>query len=325
MFSGLRLAEDIDSSSDELAFRVEVLAGLSSPRKRLSPKWFYDAKGSDLFEAICDVPEYYPTRQEIGLFRSIIQEIALRIDDGATLIELGSGASIKTKILLDAAPQIKVYKPIEISQSALDAAAANISKLYPKVQVIPQLGDFTSLGVSSDDSDNKAQKICFFPGSTIGNFAPDEAIALMGGVRGYLGPSLGSVFIVGVDLAKDSATLEAAYDDAQGVTAEFNLNILTRINRELNGNFDLKNFAHRVQYNRLEGRVEMHLEALVTHDVTIAEKMIHFSAGETIHTECSYKHTVDGFTALARRAGWGVFKHWISPAPCFAIFMLTPQ
>jgi dimethylhistidine N-methyltransferase len=320
MFAGVRLARDAAAASSLDAFRADVIAGLAAARKALPAKWFYDARGSELFEAICALPQYYPTRQESALLEAIAPEIAAHIPAGATLVELGSGASRKTRLLLDAAPQIKTYAPVDISETALSAAARAISRDYPALIVTPRVGDFTAargLGGAADG----APQVGFFPGSTIGNFAPDAAVALMGRIRGLLGP--GAVFIVGVDLAKDEATLTAAYNDDQGVTAEFNLNLLTRINRELDGDFDPSGFAHQAVWNSLEGRVEMHLQARHGHDVHVAGHTFPFVRGETIHTENSYKYSEEGFAELAGRAGWRVAGRWTSPAPAFAIFLLN--
>jgi dimethylhistidine N-methyltransferase len=320
MFAGVRLARDGDEASPREAFRADVIAGLAAARKTLPAKWFYDSRGSDLFEAICALPEYYPTRQESALLEMIAPEIAAHIPAGATLVELGSGASRKTRLLLDAAPQIKVYAPVDISETALNAAAGALSRDYPALIVTPRVGDFTAARGLTGATDGSAQ-VGFFPGSTIGNFAPDAAVALMARIRGLLGG--GGVFIVGVDLAKDEATLTAAYDDAQGVTAAFNLNLLARINRELDGDFDLSAFAHRAVWNRLEGRVEMHLQARHGHHVQAAGRTFSFVSGETIHTENSYKYTEEGFADLAARSGWRVTGRWTSPAPAFAVFLLT--
>ncbi|MGI9169112.1 MAG: L-histidine N(alpha)-methyltransferase [Caulobacteraceae bacterium] len=318
MFAGVRLAADAAAPSQKAAFRADVIAGLSAARKSLPAKWFYDERGSELFEAICGLPEYYPTRQETALLTRIAPEIAAHIPAGATLVELGSGASLKTRLLLDAAPQIETYAPVDISRSALDAAAAAISADYPGLAVKPQLGDFTAPGGLAGLGGGR--KVGFFPGSTIGNFAPDAAVALMRRIAERLGE--GGVFIVGVDLAKDEATLTAAYDDAQGITAAFDLNLLARINRELDGDFDLAAFAHRAIWNRLEGRVEMHLEALRTHAAHAAGRAFSFVRGETIHTENSYKYTPEGFADLAARAGWRAMRQWLGPAPAFAVFLL---
>ena len=321
MFSGLRLARDSVVREREETFGEAVKEGLSAPRKTLSSKWFYDAKGSELFEAICETPEYYPTRQEMALLERIAREIAAHIPEGARLVELGSGASLKTRLLLDAAPQIASYAPVDISPSALDAAARSIAEDYPKLTVSPITADFSS-DAAMLGSDDGAARVVFFPGSTIGNFAPGPAVDLMTRMARFAGPD--GLFIIGVDLVKDAETLVAAYDDASGVTAAFNLNLLTRINRELDGDFDLTDFAHRAAWNRLESRMEAHIEALRPTTVRIGGDTVDFYGGETVHTENSYKYTVEGFESLARRAGWDSVAHWTSAAPEFAVFLLKP-
>jgi dimethylhistidine N-methyltransferase len=321
MFAGVRLARAAPPAGPEDSFRADVVAGLSAARKSLPAKWLYDARGSELFEAICGLPEYYPTRQETALLKRIAPQVAAHVPPGATLVEFGSGASLKTRLLLDAAPRIAAYAPVDISETALRAAAKSISKDYPHLVVTPRLGDFTA-GHSPTGAVDGAPQVGFFPGSTVGNFAPDAAVALMARIGGLLGP--GAVLIVGVDLVKDEATLTAAYDDAQGVTAAFNLNLLARINRELDGDFDLAAFAHRAVWNWPESRMEMHLEALKTHQARAAGRTFSFVAGETIHTENSYKYTQEGFSDLANRAGWAVASRWVSPRPAFAVFLLAP-
>jgi dimethylhistidine N-methyltransferase len=320
MFAGLRLASDAPAAEGTEAFRFDVVTGLSGARRRLPAKWFYDAAGSELFERICELPEYYPTRQETALLAGIAPELAACIPAGATLVELGSGASLKTRLLLDAAPQLAAYAPVDISKTAVAAAAAAIARDYPSLRVTPVTADFTQTWGEVGRAD---KLVAFFPGSTIGNFTPDEAVELMRGVRERLGP--GGLFIVGVDLAKDEATLTAAYNDAAGVTAAFNLNLLVRINRELGGDFEQAGFAHRAVWNRMDGRVEMHLESLKAQTVTVAGTQFPFVRGETIHTENSYKHTPEGFEALAERAGWRVERAWSSPAPAVALFLLTSR
>jgi dimethylhistidine N-methyltransferase len=322
MFAGVRLAEDAPPVDPIDEFRAEVIAGFTAPRKRLAPKWFYDSRGSELFEHICRLPEYYPTRQENALLERIAPVIGAHISQRARLIELGSGASLKTRRLLDAAPGIAAYVPIDISGSALTAAARSIGADYPDLEVHPVIADFTTiqdLGAAR----RGGQSVGFFPGSTIGNFAPAEAVALMTRMRRLLGDD--GLFIVGVDLAKDPETLLAAYDDAEGVTAAFNLNLLTRINRELAGNLDLSRFAHRAAWNAPEGRIEMHLEVLSSHKASVAGTDIDFVQGETIHTENSYKFTDAYFTSLAARAGWRAAQKWESPAPRFAVYLLEPS
>ena len=318
MFAGLRLAADAPAPTPLEAFRADVTSGLSAARKSVPAKWFYDARGSDLFEAICELPEYYPTRQESALLARIAPDLAARIPEGANLVELGSGASLKTRLLLDAAPQITAYTPIDISRSALAAASAAIKDSYPGLAVTPLLGDFSTGEGLPALTDGRAH-IGFFPGSTIGNFERRHAGA-RGKDRGLLGS--GATFIVGVDIAKDVGTLIAAYNDSRGVTAAFNLNLLARINDELDGDFDLSGFAHRAVWNSMEGRMEMHLEALTDQTMHVAGCTVSMVAGETIHTENSYKYTLARFADIATRGGWRVARRWISDAPEFAVFEL---
>jgi len=321
-FAGVRLADDAkaeDAPADDL-FLEDVLAGLSARPKSLPSKYFYDAEGSRLFEAICDLPEYYLTRTETALLRQIAPEIAARIPDGAVLVEFGSGASVKTRIVLDAAPQLSAYAPIDISQSALAEAAAAIEAGYPSLTVAPLVDDFTrALRLPSAVAGRVA--IGFFPGSTIGNFPPAEAEDFLRRAGELLGD--GAMMVVGADVAKSVDVLIPAYDDAQGVTAAFNLNVLARINRELGGDFDLTAFAHQAVWNERESRIEMHLVSLKTQRVTIGGRIFDFAAGETVHTENSYKYRPEAFEAIARRAGWVVSRKWESAHPAFGVYVLT--
>lgn len=322
MFSGVRLARDGAGGREkamDAGFRDDVLAGLSADAKSLPSKYFYDAEGSRLFEEITVLPEYYPTRTETALLRRIAPEIAARIPEGAAMIEFGSGASTKTRIVLDASPQLAVYAPMDISASALDAAAAAIRADYPKLTVAPAVGDFTHpLGLPA--AARGRPTVGFFPGSTIGNFPTDEAIAFLTAARELLGP--GALFVVGADIAKGEDVLIPAYDDAAGVTAAFNKNLLARINRELEATLDLDAFTHRAVWNAVESRIEMHLVSLRDQTVEIAGRPIAFAAGETIHTENSYKYDPDAFAAMAEKAGWRVEARWISEAPAFGVFAL---
>ncbi|KRB44681.1 ergothioneine biosynthesis protein EgtB [Phenylobacterium sp. Root700] len=320
MFSGLRLAWDADrDQAPSEGFEADVLDGLSRPRKELPAKYFYDAEGSRLFEAITELPEYYPTRTELALLKERVPEMAAAIPKGAALVEFGSGASTKTRLLLDAAPQLGVYVPIDISKSALDAAAQAIAADYPGLPVAPLVDDFTTALALPSQAAGRPH-VGFFPGSTIGNFRPGEVVAFLAGAKRLLGEGAG--FLVGIDLAKDEQTLVAAYDDAQGVTAAFNLNLLVRINRELGGDFDLAAFEHRAIWNAAESRVEMHVVSRIDQSVSVAGRAFRFAAGETIHTENSYKFTVEGFAELARQAGWKLERCWESPAPSFAMVLL---
>jgi dimethylhistidine N-methyltransferase len=320
MFAGVRLAADGETLSEADRFRADVVEGLGAPRKRLPAKWFYDEEGSELFESICEQPEYYPTRQETDLLKAVAARIAAHVRPGSVLIELGSGASLKTRRLLDATRNFGAYVPVDISASALSGGAAAIAKDYPYVTVSPLIGDFTRPETLRTLS-AAGPRVGFFPGSTIGNFEPSRMVDLLRGLRALLGPD--GIFIVGVDLLKDAASLEAAYDDAAGVTAAFNRNLLARINRELNGDFDLSAFAHRAVWNAMEQRMEMHLQSLKDQSVQAAGRIFPFAAGETIHTENSYKLSRGTFLDLARRAGWNLLEDWATPAPAFAIFLLS--
>lgn len=320
MFSGLRLAWD--GAGDGAArpdFEADVVAGFSKPHKSVPPKHFYDAEGSELFEAITEVPEYYPTRTEIGLLTGAATQIARHIPEGAALVEFGSGASVKTRILLDAAPQVAVYAPIDISATALEGAAAAIRADYPGLTVAPLRDDFTSALRLPSEAEGRPI-VGFFPGSTIGNFAPDEARSFLVGARRLLGE--GAAFLVGIDLVKDQATLVAAYDDAQGITAAFNRNLLKRINRELEGDFDLEAFEHRAIWNAAESRIEMHLVSRKDQVAHAAGRVFRFAAGETIHTENSYKFTIERMAALAAASGWKLEQRWLSEDPAFGMVLL---
>jgi dimethylhistidine N-methyltransferase len=321
MFSGLRLADDgagiTHPDTDE--FRRDVIAGLSTSPKTLPSKYFYDERGSALFEEICQLAEYYPTRTEMALLGSAASQIATHISPNAALIEFGSGASLKTRLLLDAAPQIGAYIPVDISPDALGVAAEAIRGLYPAVEVEPLVGDFTQ-PIDAPAAARNRPRTGFFPGSTIGNFEQDEAVAFLSAAKQLLGT--GAQFIVGADLVKDTKVLVEAYDDAQGVTAAFNLNLLTRINRELDGDIDLDQFSHRAIWNPDESRIEMHLVSRSDQSFSIGGDRFSMLAGETIHTENSHKYTVESFTTLAARAGWRVGAQWISPAPQFGVFLL---
>jgi len=320
MFSGLRLALDgAGEHAQPSDLEVDVVAGLSKARKAIPPKHFYDARGSELFEEITELSEYYPTRTEVALLTRSAVEIARRIPDGAALVEFGSGASTKTRIVLDAAPHVAVYAPIDISASALEGAAKAIRADYPALTVAALRDDFTNALRLPEETEGRPI-VGFFPGSTIGNFTPDEARAFLGAARRLLGQ--GASFLVGIDLVKDPATLVAAYDDARGVTAAFNKNLLTRINRELGGDFDLSAFEHQAIWNAAESRIEMHLISRRDQAFHIGGKTFRFAAGESIHTENSYKFTLARFADLAASAGWRLETQWVSADPAFAVVLL---
>ena len=325
-FMGLRLAADASAAKrprieevETARFRAELVAGLSQPRKAVSPKWFYDAAGSDLFEDITRLQEYYPTRQEAALLKVMAPRLTAGFGDNAVLVEFGSGASEKTRTLLDAAPTLSTYIPIDISPDALNAASERIAESYPGIEVVPVVGDFLNLPPLPELG--RGRRVGFFPGSTIGNLEPPQAIAFLANARERLGP--GALFILGVDLVKAADLLVAAYDDAQGVTAAFNLNLLARANRELGADFDLAGFRHRAIWNGGQSRMEMHLEATRDQTVHIGDDRIDFASGETIHTESSRKFTKDSVASMAAAAGWRVQAFEVSDEPSVALALLS--
>ena len=325
-FMGLRLADDASAPltrktepGETARFRRDLVAGLSRSPKVAAPKWFYDAEGSRLFEAITRLPEYYPTRQEAALLRRVASEWAGRFGLDAALVEFGSGASEKTRIVLDAAPDLAAYVPIDISADALDAAAQRIADAYPTLKVAPLVGDFLHLGALPAGI-GQGRRVGFFPGSTIGNLEPDEAVAFLKAARALLGDD--ALFILGVDLVKAPETLIAAYDDAAGVTAAFNRNLLVRANRELGADFDVDAFAHRAVWNSSESRMEMHLEATRDMAVSLDGQRVTFARGETIHTENSRKFTEEAVRRLAGAAGWSVAAFETGEAPAVALALL---
>jgi dimethylhistidine N-methyltransferase len=285
----------------ERAFFDDVLAGLQAEPKRVPPKYFYDEVGSQLFQRITALPEYYLTRTETGILERHAGEIARLIPPGAAMVEFGAGSSAKTRILLRAAPHLAAYVPVDISGAYLAAQTAQLQQEMPNLQVLPVEADFTR-PFALPEALGAGPRVGFFPGSTIGNFEPHEANALLRNAAMLLGP--GALFVVGADLVKDADVLAAAYNDEAGITAAFNLNLLTRINRELGGGFDLSSFRHRACYNSDQRRIEMHLVSLTRQKVRACGKSFDFRRGETIHTENSYKYTIDTFRSRALGAGW---------------------
>ena len=283
------------------AFAADVLAGLAASPKRLPPKYFYDLTGSALFERITALPEYYPTRCEIGILEANAPAIAAMFPPGCALIEFGSGSSRKARIVLGAAATVEAYIPVDISGDFLHQDLAQLRRDLPRLLVHPLVEDFTKPFALPDEL-AALKRVGFFPGSTIGNFEPRDAAHFLHHIGAVLGP--GSLLVVGFDLVKDELTLERAYNDAEGVTAKFNLNLLARINRELGADFDLAAFRHRAFFNRAESRVEMHLVSTRRQSVRVKGARFDFRAGETIHTENSYKYTLEAFAALARDGGW---------------------
>lgn len=298
-----------------------VLAGLQRTPKRLAPKYFYDAIGSQLFERICEQPEYYLTRTELAIMRTHIDAIAAAIGADAMLVEYGSGSGLKTRLLLRHLITPVAYVPVEISPSALQSSVASLSREFPDIPILPVCADFTEPVALPRPLRRPRRKIVYFPGSTIGNFEPNDALKLLRQMRAEMGPN-GAV-LIGVDLHKDAATLEAAYNDAAGVTAAFTLNMLARFNRELDADFDVAAFRHRARYNTLAGRIQTHIVSACEQDVHIGGKVIHFGEGEAMLVEYSCKYLLAEFAQLAQRAGLAVARVWCDDERKFSVQLLV--
>jgi len=298
--------------------RAEVLEGLGKRPKQISPKYFYDQRGSQLFDAITDLPEYYPTRAELDILHSNGAQIAEFLGDDCVLMELGSGSSRKIRVLLDAL-QPAAYVPLDISRDHLLESATALANDYPQLEVHAACTDYSS-DFELPELPAELPRAAFFPGSSIGNFEPADACALMRRVGAHLG--YGGCLLIGVDLKKDNAILHAAYNDAQQLTAAFNLNLLQRINRELDGDFDLERFEHRAFFNEQAGRIEMHLVSMTSQKVRVAGSAIGFAAGEAMHTENSYKYDIDEFQALAVESGFTAERVWTDEQRLFSVHCL---
>lgn len=314
----LHVLDDVETADRE-EFRRAVLAGLSASPRAIPAKFLYDARGSALFDAICELPEYYPTRTETAILREYAADIARLAGPGCVLVEYGSGSSVKTRLLLDAMPELDGYVPIDISREHLDMTAARLRRDYPDLRVEPVCGDYMAID-ALPPSINGARRIGFFPGSTIGNLTPDEATAFLGRARRLLRGD--GALVLGVDLKKDHRRLHDAYNDSAGVTAQFTLNLLRRMNRELDATFDLSAFAHDAFYDPVEGRIEIYFCSLRDQAVTVAGRRFAFAEGERVHTEYSYKYDDAGIAALARRGGFEIARTWTDPARQFAVVLL---
>lgn len=301
--------------------RAEVVAGLTANPKTLPCKYFYDEHGSELFDAICELPEYYLTRTELAIMQSHAAEMAAVLGARVLLVEPGSGTSAKTRLLLDKLHWPCAYVPVDISREQLITAADQLNRHYPDLEVLPVCADFSQAFALPTPRHPATRTVIYFPGSTIGNFEPDAMVALLKQLLRLAGRK--GALLIGVDLNKDRTLLEAAYNDAAGVTAAFNLNLLARLNRELHSDFNLKRFRHHALYNSAEGRIEMQLVSLDDQAVHIADDTLHFGANEPIITEYSYKHTLPGFAALAAQAGWTVQKVWTDERRWFSVQYLT--
>lgn len=314
------IVHDLRPESGPDDFRAAVVKGLSLPQRALPCRFLYDAQGSALFAAICEQPEYYPTRTETRILRDNAEAIADHMGADTQLVELGSGSSTKVRILLDALELPHSYVPIDISREPLTAAAQEIQDAYPELRVEAICADF------SQDirlPPHLARRLGFYPGSTIGNFTPDKARAFLARWNNRLGP--GAAMVVGVDLRKDASILEPAYDDAQGVTARFSLNLLARANRELGANFDLSQFRHEARYEAETGRVVIHLRALADQTVRIGYDAFFIGADETIHIEDSWKYSLEGFRDLARAAGFAPLDYFVDADNLFSVHLLEAR
>src|SRR3954470_24726812 len=311
----------IADSSSRPKFQADVLAGLSQTPKRLPCKYFYDQRGSMLFDAICDQPEYYLTRTEQRIMWQHSREMIRAIGPDAALIEFGSGSSIKTRYLLSELRESATYVPVDISREHLLATASRLRGNFRNLRIWPVCADFTTEFCLPLQLDSDMRRVVYFPGSTIGNFEPTAAVRLLNGIARLCGRYGG--FLSGIDLVKDPHVIERAYNDAAGVTAEFNLNLLMRINRELGGNFDLDQFEHLAFYDERFQRVDLRLISKRTQRIRVSGRNIDFEANEPIHTEYSHKYTIDRFARLASEAGWKLEQQWTDADNYFGVLYFT--
>lgn len=306
-----------DFLPESRTFLEDVLLGLSRAQKTIPPKYFYDAAGSQLFELICELPEYYPTRTEMAIMDAHIGEIALFIGPSVQLLEFGSGAGVKTRLLIEHVKPL-LYMPIEIDGATMQAAAADLAARFPWLNIAGITADYSRHLVLPEFVLPIRKKVAYFPGSSIGNFPPEEAMEFLRRARRMVGS--GGLLLIGVDLKKDKATLDAAYDDAAGVTARFNMNLLTRINRELGADFQVSCWSHKAFYDEALGRIEMHLVSRFAQFTRIAGQRFDFAPGETIHTEISCKYSVEEFSAMATVSGFSCEHTWTDERQMFAVF-----
>jgi len=299
----------------------QIVDGLSGPKKTISPKYFYDEKGSKLFEDITRLPEYYLTTTELGIMRDNIEEIAALVGKQASLIEFGSGSSLKTRVLLERLDELAAYVPVDISEEHLLASAEKIRQQFPHIDVLPVVADFTRQFALPTPRVMPVRNIVYFPGSTIGNFEHAVAMELLHVMHHEAGD--GGALLIGVDLQKDPEVIEAAYNDAAGVTAEFNLNVLEHLNRDYGANFDLDEFEHHANYDQDEGRVVIELVSQTDQVVEVGDRAFDIAGGEAILTEYSHKYTLDGFAAMAKEAGFVIEKIWTDDNRQFSVQFLT--
>ncbi len=300
-------------------FAQDVLEGLAKPRKELPCRWFYDQRGSELFEEITDLPEYYPTRTETAILQSCAAELSALVGPGAALLEYGAGAAVKTRILLDRLERLASYAPIDISAEFLRSVVEGLSSDYPDIQMQPIIGNFLSALQIPAGVRSAERRLGFFPGSTIGNLSDGEMTAFFRRARAQLGEE--GRLLIGADLRKSAEILIPAYDDAAGVTAAFNKNLLVRINRELGANFDLARFRHEARWNDDDSRVEMHLVSAGAQSVSLLGQSFDFADGETIHTENSRKFEIRALQELAKAGEWELLRVWKDPRDLFSVLL----
>jgi dimethylhistidine N-methyltransferase len=310
----------VDLEPDVANFRRELTSGLRGSPPSIPCKFFYDARGSELFEQICELPEYYPTRTEVGILESHARQIARAVGPNARVIEYGSGSGLKTKMLLHMLEDATTYIPIEISVSALRACYQSLGAAFPELSIVPICADYTKTVELPDELPAAERSIVFFPGSTIGNFAPPHARSFLAKTAELVGDDGG--LIIGVDLVKEHDVLEDAYNDSRGVTAEFNLNLLRRANRELGADFDIESFEHRAIFNGEASRIEMHLVSTENQAVSVAGESFDFEAGDHIVTEYSYKFRPDDFEELASSSGFEARTMWTDEDDLFSVWYL---
>lgn len=310
-------AKLLDFAPTMKTFYDDVVAGLAQRPRSLPCKYFYDERGSRLFDEICNLDEYYLTRTELSIMSRCAVEMAVQIGPGVMLLEYGSGSSIKTRILLDQLPDPVAYVPVDISHDHLRQSADDLAQLYPDIEVLPVCADFTEDFELPTSKCVPTHNAVYFPGSTIGNFQPVEAQAMLARIVRLCG--CGGGLLIGIDLQKDVGVIESAYNDTAGITAEFNLNLLNRINRELDGDISLSQFEHRAHYNEVLNRVEMYLVSGCDQTISIGDRSFDIAAGEAIHTEYSHKYTIDGFAELAAGAGLTLRRQWTDRRDRFAV------
>lgn len=309
--------------STKTTFYQDVVRGLAARDKSLPCKYLYDERGSQLFDRICETEEYYPTRTELAIMQQHADPIADQLDEAVMLVEYGSGSSLKTRILLDALHQPAAYVPVDISEEHLLKTAVELQSVYPGLDVLPVVADFTQ-PFQLPESERPASHVAlYFPGSTIGNFTAQAAGRLLQRMAELLGR--GGGLLIGIDLQKEPAVIEAAYNDRQGITAEFNMNLLQRINSELGANFDVSQFTHRAVYNSQAARVEISLVSQSDQVVQLGECEFHFEPGEELLTEYSHKYTIAGFAEFAAKYGFALHRAWTDPREYFAVLHLVVE